>query len=238
MSSRTGIILQARLGSTRLPGKVLAPIAGRTILDHCITRLGTSGLPVIVATTEQAEDDAVVRAAGKLGVPVFRGAEHDVLSRFIGAARAYGLTEIVRATADNPLVDAAGVTRAMAFRQRVGADHVIECGMPIGTAVEALSLDALERADAWAADPYDREHVTSFIRRDTRFTALRAVAPGDVRRPGLRLTVDTPEDLEFIRSIYASLDCGRDIPALTAVIRAADALIVRSVAQKRVKQGA
>jgi spore coat polysaccharide biosynthesis protein SpsF len=235
---RTGIILQARLGSRRLPGKVLAPIGGRTILDHCVARLTASGLPIVVATTELAEDDAVERAAQRLGVQIFRGPEHDVLARFIGAAHAFAFTEIIRATADNPLVDQGAVPRTVVFRQRVGADHVIECGLPVGTAVEAVSLDALERAAALATDPYDREHVTSFIRRDTRFRALRAVAPGDVRRPGLRLTVDTPEDLEFIREVYASLDCGRQLPALTAVIRAADALLVRHVVQKHVKQGA
>jgi spore coat polysaccharide biosynthesis protein SpsF (cytidylyltransferase family) len=234
----TGIILQARLGSTRLPGKVLAPIGSRTILDHCVTRLQRSGLPVVVATTEQPEDDAVERAARKLGVDVFRGAEHDVLTRYIDAARAHGLDEIIRATADNPLVDVGAPGRTLTFRQRVGADHVVECGLPIGTAVEAVTLDALERADALVTDPYDREHVTSFLRRDSRFTALRAVAPGDLRRPGLRLTVDTPEDLEFIRDVYASLECGRDIPPLADVIKAADAWLVRSVVHKRIKQGA
>jgi len=235
---RAGIILQARLGSTRLPGKVLAPISSRTILDHCVTRLQMSGLPVVVATTDRPEDDAVERAAQRLGVEVFRGAEHDVRSRFIGAATTHGFTEIIRETADNPLVDPDSPRRTLAFRQRVGADHVIECGLPVGTAVEAVSLDALDRADTLISDPYDREHVTSFLRRDTRFRSLRAVAPGNLRRPGLRLTVDTPEDLEFIREVYASLDCGREIPALTAVIKAADALLVRSVVQKRIKQGA
>jgi spore coat polysaccharide biosynthesis protein SpsF (cytidylyltransferase family) len=234
----TGIILQARLGSRRLPGKVLAPIGSRTILDHCVTRLSTSGLPVIVATTDQPEDDAVERAARRLGVDVFRGAEDDVLGRYIAAAHACGLTEIIRATADNPLVDSGAPMRTLTFRQRVGADHVVECGLPAGTAVEAVSIDALERASALITDPYDREHVTSFLRRDSRFRALRAVAPGDLRRPGLRLTVDTPEDLEFIREVYASLDTGHDIPALTAVIKAADALLVRHVAQKRIRQGA
>jgi spore coat polysaccharide biosynthesis protein SpsF (cytidylyltransferase family) len=235
---RTGIILQARLGSTRLPGKVLAPIGNRTILDHCIARLSISGLPIVVATTDQPEDDAVERAASRLGVQVFRGAEFDVLSRFIEAARAFTFTEIVRATADNPFVDAGAPGRTVAFRQRVGADHVLECGLPVGTAVEAVSLEALERADTLICDPYDREHVTSFLRRDSRFRALRAVAPGDLRRPGLRLTVDTPEDLEFIREVYATLDVGQNVPPLTAVIKAADALLVKQVIQKRIRQGA
>jgi spore coat polysaccharide biosynthesis protein SpsF len=235
---RTGIILQARLGSRRLPGKVLAPVGGRTILDHCVARLVVAGFPIIVATTALTEDDPVERAARRLGVEVFRGSETDVLARFIGAARTFGFTEVVRATADNPLVDQHAAERAVGFRRRVGADHVVECGLPVGTAVEAVSLDALERAAELATDPYDREHVTSLIRRDPRFRALRAVAPGDLRRPGLRLTVDTPEDLEFIREVYASLDCGRELPALTTIIRAADALLVRQVIQKRVKQGA
>lgn len=233
--AQAGIILQARLGSTRLPGKVLAPIGGRTILDHCIARLSVSGLPVIVATTERAEDDAVERAARKRGVEVFRGAEDDVLSRYVAAARAFGIDEVIRATADNPLVDTGAATRTFAFRQRVGADHVVECGLPLGTAVEAVSLEALERAQALITDPYDREHVTSFVRRDSRFRALRAVAPGHLRRPGLRLTVDTPEDLEFLREVYGSLGELSDLPPLEAVIRAADTLLVRHVAQKRVK---
>lgn len=232
------VVLQARLGSTRLPGKVLAPIGPYSILEHCVRRLSASGLPIIVATTDQAEDDAVERAARRLKTDVFRGAEHDVLARFIGVAHAFGLTEIVRATADNPLVDTDAVRRTYGFRQRVGADHVVECGLPLGTAVEAVSLEALERAAALITDPYDREHVTSFIRRDSRFRALRAVAPGDIRRPGLRLTVDTPEDLDFIRQVYASLDDSQGLPTLPAVIKAADALLVRSVALKRVRQGA
>lgn len=232
------IIIQARLGSTRLPGKVLAPIGPFSILEHCVQRLSVSGLPIVVATTDKAEDDPVERAARRLKVEVFRGAEHDVLARYIGAAHAFGVSDVVRATADNPLVDAEAVGRTLGFRQRVGADHVVECGLPIGAAVEAVSLEALERAAALISDPYDREHVTSFIRRDNRFRALRAVAPGDIRRPGLRLTVDTPEDLEFIRQVYACLDDSKGLPTLAAVIKAADALIVRSVAQKRIKQGA
>jgi spore coat polysaccharide biosynthesis protein SpsF len=236
--NRTGIILQARLGSTRLPGKVLAPIGSRSILDHCVARLSVSGMPIVVATTDRPEDDAVERAAGRLGVQVFRGSEEDVLSRYIGAARTHGFMEIVRATADNPVVDTGAPARTVAFRQRVGADHVVECGLPLGTAVEAVSLDALERAQALITDPYDREHVTSFLRRDTRFQALRAVAPGDLRRPGLRLTVDTPEDLEFLREVYSTFDTSQGLPPLAAVIKAADALLVKHVIQKRIRQGA
>lgn len=233
-----GIVLQARLGSTRLPGKVLAPIGPWPLLEHCVRRLGVSGLPVVVATTDRPEDDPVERLATRLHVSVYRGAEHDVLARYIGAARTFGFTEVVRATADNPFVDLGAATRTVTFRRRVGADHVVECGLPLGAAVEAVSVEALERAHALVTDPYDREHVTSFIRRDVRFQALRAVAPGDVRRPGLRLTVDTPEDLDFVRQVHASLDDAQELPTLVSIIRVADALLVRHVAHKRVRQGA
>ena len=232
------IVLQARLGSARLPGKVLAPIGPYSILEHCVRRLRVSRLPIIVATTDQSDDDAIAQAAGRLGVEIFRGSEHDVLDRYIAAARQFSLTEIVRATADNPFVDPGAAGRTLTFRQRVGADHVVECGLPVGTAVEAVSFDALARAAALVTDPYDREHVTSFIRRDTRFRALRAVAPGDIRRPGLRLTVDTAEDLDFMRQVYASVDATAGEPDLPAIIRAADVILIRSVTPKRVRQGA
>jgi spore coat polysaccharide biosynthesis protein SpsF (cytidylyltransferase family) len=236
--SPTATVLQARMGSTRLPGKVLARIDRWSVLEHCVRRLQQSGVPVIVATTTGSEDDAIEQAARTLRVEVFRGEEADVLARFIGAARAFGLSRVVRATADNPLVDSGAVTRTLAFQERVGADHVVECGLPVGTAVEAVTVDALERAAALADDPYDREHVTSLIRRDARFTALRAVAPGALRRPGLRLTVDTAEDLEFIRDVYGDLAATGDrIPDLVAAIAAADARIVRAMARKPISRG-
>jgi spore coat polysaccharide biosynthesis protein SpsF len=235
---RLAIVLQARLGSRRLPGKVLARIGTRTLLEHAIVRLKASRLPLIVATTDRTEDDAVEREARRLGAEVFRGPTDDVLARCIAAAKAFNLTGIVRATADNPCVDGDGPARVIALARRVGADHVVECGLPIGTAVEAVTLEALERAETLITDAYDREHVTSFVRRDSRFRALRIVAPADVRRPGLRLTVDTQEDLDFIRAVLASVGAGTRIPRLTEVIRAAEVLRVRAAAQSFNRQGA
>jgi len=226
----TGIILQARMGSTRLPGKVLARIGRRTILEHCVRRLEHSKFPIVVATTEQGEDDMVERAARALGVEVYRGSVDDVLSRFIGAANTFGFTEVIRATADNPFVDMGAAQRASVARQRGLADHAIECGLPIGAAVEAVSLDALVRARVFATDPYDCEHVTSLVRRDPRFRALRAVAPGLLRRGGLRLTVDTPDDLAVAREIHSELGRGDDLADLADIIRAAEAVLIRGFA--------
>ncbi len=235
---RTAIVLQARMGSPRLPGKVLAELGSRTLLEHCAYRLRGNRLPIIVVTTDRPEDDALERAARRLNLDVFRGDEDDVLSRFLGAARAFDLTYIVRATADNPLVDCDAPRRVLELIRRVQADHAVECGMPVGTAVEAVTVEALQRAQALIVDPYDREHVTSFVRRDSRFRALRAVAPGDIRRPGLRLAVDTQEDLDFLRAVFVSLGVTHDAPRLSAIIRAAEGLLVRAVAVQRTQQGA
>jgi spore coat polysaccharide biosynthesis protein SpsF len=231
----TAIVLQARMGSRRLPNKVLAPIGRRSLLAHCITRLSTTRLPVIVATTVLADDDLIEREALSCGATVARGSEHDVLDRFLQVARERGLSEVVRATADNPFVDPASVGRVLDLRRRVQADHVVEHGLPIGAAVEAVTVAALERAAALITDPYDREHVTSFIRRDARFQALRAMAPAAVRRPGLRLTVDTADDLEFVRAVHRSLGGGDDAYPLTALIRAADQCLVHAVAKSRTR---
>lgn len=234
----TGIILQARMGSRRLPGKVMALLGRRTLLEWCVRRLQQSGWPVVVATTTQREDDVVDRAAHRLGVASYRGPDQDVLARFIGAAEAFRFTEVIRATADNPFVDMGAARRASAARQQASADHAIECGLPIGAAVEAVSLDALLRARALATDPYDREHVTSLIRRDPRFRALRAVAPGQLRRGGLRLTIDTPGDLEMARHIHAEIADEDGLAGLADIIRAAEAAVIRGFAARSARKGA
>lgn len=222
MSETAAIVLQARMGSMRLPGKTLAPIEGRTILAHCIERLRyRSGLPVIVATTTSSDDDVLASEARRLGVPVVRGSVDDVLSRFVLAADTFGLDTMVRATADNPAVDMDAPRRTLTLLARAGAAHVVEHGLPLGTAVEAISCAHLRQADAAATDPYDREHVTPFLRRDSRFLALDALAPATVRRPELRLTVDTPEDLEFVRRVYAFSPAGDGPAPLSELIVAA-----------------
>jgi spore coat polysaccharide biosynthesis protein SpsF len=234
----TGIILQARMGSTRLPGKVLAKIGRRTILEHCVHRLERSRFPVVVATTDLGEDDIVDRAARELGTEVHRGSVDDVLTRIIDAANAFGFTEIIRATADSPFVDMGAARRASVARLRAAADHAIECGLPIGAAVEAVTLEALVRARGLVTDPYDREHVTSLVRRDSRFRALRAVAPGLVRRGGLRLTVDTTDDLAVAREIHNEVGRGDDLAELADIIQAAETVLIRGFALRGTRKGA
>jgi len=232
--SATAIVLQARLGSSRLPRKALLRLGSHSILGQCLRRLVLSRLPVIVATTTLSEDDAIEQEARAHGVEVFRGDPQDVLGRFLEAAETFGLREIVRATADNPFVDPGGPLRVVEFRRRLEADHVTEQGLPIGAAVEAVSVDALKRARRQITDAYDREHVTSFIRRDRRFRVFWIMAPGDLRRPAIRLTVDTPADLEFARRIQERVESDGHLPSTREIIRAASAIL----AAQRNPQGA
>lgn len=224
MSEHTAIVLQARMGSTRLPGKVLAAISGQPLLAHCVERLQQSGLPVIVATTTGLEDDVVAETAERLGALVLRGLADDVLARYAQAVTEFGLFEVVRATADNPAVDIDAPARCLELLRRTGADHVVERGLPHGAAVEAVSASAILLAAAQATIAADREHVTPFIKRDEQFVAIDAIAPGALRRPTLRLTVDTPEDLDFVRKVFSRI-LDTTVPApLAEIMRAADRL--------------
>jgi spore coat polysaccharide biosynthesis protein SpsF len=225
------IVLQARMASSRLPGKTLALVAGRTVLQHCIERLrAASGLPVIVATTTGAADDRVEEEGIRLGADVVRGPDEDVLARFLMAIERFSLSEVVRATADNPAVDIDAPGRVLEMRRRTGADHVVENGLPYGTAVEAVSADALRRCADLATEPHDREHVTSLLYRDPRFVAVPVPAPAPLCRPELRLTVDTADDLAWVRRVFdhaarRRADSGSVGPmALAALIAAADQL--------------
>ena len=222
MTLRTAVILQVRMASTRLPGKALADIAGRTLLGHCLWRLLAGDLPVIVATTTRPEDDAIVKEARRYDAMVFRGSDKDVLGRYFEAATAYGTVEIVRATGDNPAIDVQAPARSLLLLRRGRADHVTECGLPLGAAVEAVTIEALAHAHALTTDPYDREHVTPFVRQQPMFTTLCAVAPLEVRRPDVRLTIDTVEDLEFMRAVLAPFRQARRPPSLADIIQMAD----------------
>lgn len=224
MSEHTAIVLQARMGSTRLPGKILSPIAGTPVLGHCIERLRLSGLPVIVATTTNSEDDVVGEVAERYGARLLRGPADDVLTRYALAVSEFGLVELIRATADNPAVDIDAPMRCLDLLRRTGADHVVERGLPYGSEVEAVSASAILMAADQATSAADREHVTPFIRRDDQFTALVAIAPGILRRPNLRLTVDTPEDLECVRRIFSRIVAVEGPASLAEIIRAADRL--------------
>lgn len=221
MRTGAGIILQARVGSSRLPGKALATIAGRTLLEQCLRRLIAGGVaPVVLATTIEREDDQLEAIALRLGVGVCRGDVNDVLGRYVKAAHAFGFDTIVRATGDNPCTDIQAPGRLLAALRSSGADYACEDGLPYGGGVEAVTRAALVRADREVTHADDREHVTLYVRRHPQvFRVLTLAAPAPLRRPEIRVTVDTAADLEHVRELYARV--GSDLPSLSRIISVA-----------------
>jgi spore coat polysaccharide biosynthesis protein SpsF len=206
---KVGVVTQARTGSTRLPGKVLLTAAGRTMLDHHLDRLQTADLDVYVATTDLAADDPVADLAQGRGVPIFRGNDDDVLSRFAGCARTYDLDVVVRVTSDCPLIDGAlvagGVTRFLRLRAAHGDDvylsNTIERTYPRGFDFEVFSASALALADSEATAPGDREHVTPWLYAGPHRLPHLVQVRRSVDRSQYRVTLDTVEDLELIRRL-------------------------------------
>lgn len=208
-------IIQARMGSTRLPGKVLQDIGGRTMLDRVVsrTRRATTADGVLVATTREGRDDAIVQEAVRLGVPVFRGDEEDVLGRYYEAARSVQADVILRITADCPLIDPEIIDRVVralleAHPTADFAANTLARTFPKGLDVEVATFQSLERVYRQALSPEDRAHVFPFIYRNR--DQFRSISITDaVDRSWMRWTVDTADDLAFVRAIYAQFE-GRD----------------------------
>jgi spore coat polysaccharide biosynthesis protein SpsF len=211
--SRTVAIIQARTGSTRLPGKVLLPLLGRPILSRVVERTARASRvdEVVVATTIDPADDAIVELAAAEGWAVERGSETDLLDRYVRAARAHDAEVVVRITSDCPLVDPAVVDQTIEAFVDGAADYASSSleprTFPRGLDVEVVAREALERAWREDADPAWREHATPYLyRHPERFHLVRVSAPDD--QSDHRWTVDTPEDYELVRRIYEAL--GRD----------------------------
>jgi spore coat polysaccharide biosynthesis protein SpsF len=208
-------IIQARMTSTRLPGKVLADFNGRPMLDYMLARVRRASRldSVWVATTTNTTDDPVAELCGGLGLPVFRGGEADVLERYAGAAAAAEADIVVRLTADCPLMDPALIDEAIGCFTAGEYDYLsnaIELSYPDGLDIEIFTRAALDQADRKAKLPFHREHVTPYLRTGVYedvptgdFLVGRIRAPADFSH--LRWTVDTPEDLQRVRSIAAAL---------------------------------
>ena len=202
-------IIQARLGSTRLPGKVLKDIGGRTMLARVVRRVRRAATldDVIVATTTEPADSAIVEECARLGVHCFRGSELDVLDRYCQAAKQLNADAVVRITSDCPLIDPGVIDSVVAvFRNETPdyASNVVERTYPRGLDTEVVSMDALTRAWQEARQHYERVHVTPYFYRNPELFRMRSVVT-DRNHSGFRWTVDTAEDLAFICSIYEAL---------------------------------
>ncbi|HYK89518.1 MAG TPA: NTP transferase domain-containing protein [Acidobacteriota bacterium] len=200
--------LQARMGSTRLPGKVLLRIRGQSILERSVRRLRGAGSiqQVVVLTTTLAEDDQVVEEALRLGAWIHRGPEQDVLKRFQQASERYLPGIVVRATGDNPLIDIGSVDRIVRAIRGSHLEYCMESGLPVGAATEAITADALARVDRIAVEPHHREHVTLYVKDHPDEFRMALLSPPDcLCRPDMRITVDTPEDFIAVEDLIESL---------------------------------
>lgn len=203
-------LIQARMGSTRLPGKVLADICGKPMLWCVVERVRSARLidSLAIATSTQAADDAIADFCTKNNMVFFRGSETDVLDRFYQAAKHFQADTIVRITADCPLIDPKTIDKVVAAFLEGGYDYVsntIRITYPDGLDVEVFSFPALETAWKEAHLPAEREHVTPYLRTSGRFRVQNV--DNETRLPDeyLRWTVDEPADLEFVRIVYSRL---------------------------------
>lgn len=218
MVKKLGIIVQAHMGSTRLPNKMLKDLCGKTVLGHVISRLKRvqRADALIVATSDLPEDDVLIRECRKYNIDVFRGSNDDVLSRFYHAAVEYKLTDVARVCADNTLIDwnviddEIAVYRTEKYQQVDASENV-----PLGLGCEIFSFDMLKEAYENANERYQREHVTPYL-NEHYAPPYRPPYPHDYSK--YRFTLDTEQDWQLIQNIYQALyRDGEDI-ALACVV--------------------
>lgn len=238
--SVTAVIVQARMGSTRLPGKVMLDLAGRTAMSHVLERCAAiEGTDVVCCATAAAPDcDPIAAEAERHGAAVFRGSEQDVLGRYYQAAQMLEADVIVRVTSDCPLIDPAICASVLCLRAEEDADYAcnnMPPSWPQGLDCEAFTFAWLERAARQASKPSEREHVTPFIRNHPEARKVNVQGPGgDVAAH--RWTLDTDADLRFLRAMYERLPGGPEgwryeVPL--AIVEAEPALAEMNAGQDR-----
>ncbi|MCB1185791.1 NTP transferase domain-containing protein [bacterium] len=208
-------ILQARLDSSRFPGKVLADLKGRPVIAHIIDRLKSSSEldEVCVAIPSEHKEDKLAEALAAMDVTVVRGHASDVLARYIQAAYETKADIVVRATGDNPLVATEVIDQQVSMLAgEPELDYVITEGMSVGLTTETFTLKTLEKLDFLAKHPDHREHVTLYLRRNPGpFVMRRLDPPAELANANYRLTLDTEEDYKVLSAIYDKLYGGNTI---------------------------
>jgi len=208
--------IEARMTSSRLPGKVMMPALGRPMLAHLTSRLKAvpSINEIVLATTVNAADDVLVDFAEKDGIKVFRGSEEDVMSRVIGAAESAQADVVVEITGDCPIIDSDLVEQTIRVFKRNNAvycSNTFISSYPDGMDTQVMTLEALKKSFSMTDDPLDREHVSRHIVNNPQiFPHVYLIAPPSLHWPGLGLTLDEPADYELIRTLIENL--GRDNP--------------------------
>lgn len=199
-----GIVIQARMGSTRLPGKILMPAKDKSMFQVQIDRLKSIGYPIYIATTTSISDDQIVSFANKNSIPVFRGDENNVLSRYYGCAKEFNLDLIVRLTSDCPLLDTELIKQGIEQYTAAGdyniyLSNTIERTYPRGFDFEIFSSHLLEQAYEEVIDDFDKEHVTPYIWKNKSGVVKIVQIKNDTDSSNLRITLDTHEDYQLIK---------------------------------------
>ena len=222
---KIGTVIQARMGSERLPGKSLMKVGGKPLVQHIIENQKKSKhlSHIILATTEREMDKPLLELAEKLEVCGFAGSENDVLCRYKDAAKAFDLDIVIRVTGDNILVDVNGMDQTIFLYLQEKPDLASnkgEQGYPGGTGAAVFSAKLLEKLDKITNDPDDREHVTLHVyRHPENFHISYLKSPEAYRNLDIRLSVDTIEDLTLIRELYRKLKERGDDFNLASVVK-------------------
>ncbi|MDD5176141.1 MAG: glycosyltransferase family protein [Sterolibacterium sp.] len=204
---RTIATIEARMTSSRLPGKVLLPAGGKPLLAHLVHRLRAvpSLDAIVLATTAKPTDDPLAAFAAEQGIACFRGSEDDVMERVIGAAASVGAETVVEITGDCPLIDpqiVEQVIRLFLNNDCAYASNAHIRGYPDGMDVQVFRLESLRRSAAMTSDPTEHEHVTLHIRRHPElFRPIHLLPPHELDWPDLGLTLDEPADYRLIKTL-------------------------------------
>lgn len=217
------VIIQARMNSTRLPGKIFMELADKKVLEHVVlrARAAQNVQRVIVATTTSAADDPVVEFCRQAGIDVFRGQEDDVLDRYYQTAQAFKAPRIARVTADCPVLDPGILDRTIMHHFSTKADYtsnILHPTFPDGLDVEVFTFNALETAWKNAKLKSEREHVTPYIRNHPQEFRQSEVV-NDVDLSAKRWTLDDPKDYEFLKAVFSGLYKGNSLFGMNDILK-------------------
>ncbi len=202
----TGVFLQVRIDSSRLPGKALLPLSGKTVIEHAMLSLKKVDAGMYALLTDRASSRLLSPLSEKCGFVLFTGDKLDVLKRYADAAVYFNVDTIVRATGDNPLVSGVLADRITEIHCVNQADFSCYTGLPLGTGVEVVKTEALLYAARTAKDPFEREHVNPYLyRRESQFSINRVPVPEEFRFPQGRVTLDTEDDYLYLQLLFRML---------------------------------
>ncbi len=208
----TGVFLQVRLDSSRLPGKALLPLEDYTVIEQAMRSLKTANADIFALVTEPSSAFQLIPLAEKWGYEVYVGDKENVLKRFADAIQYFSVSTVIRATGDNPLVSGKLANQILDYHLLKNADYSGYTGIPLGTGVEILKSDAVLKANSLSTDSYEKEHVSPYLYfRDKEFIIKRVPVSAEYYCPNGRVTMDTEEDYYEIKQIYRQLYRGHPI---------------------------